>query len=223
VNRSITIELNRRILQAAGLGHPEKETDKGTSVEPSLALVARSHSEKRAILKEEREKKIKKRMMELVHQGTMPPELLLDDDLAASSKLDVDSFEDDPDAYDTDELLGSDVESIPSTDEENDSSQTMRTRERLRAKRRRQKAKALRKRKRDAWSKKRRDIELAKSRYYDDMIDQLVLDNPSLRPPHVSADLETKRSFVDRATAENMTRSKIEQMARWIRVIAVVV
>lgn len=240
-------ELDRRILSAAGI-HATGTISSSASAPKTLALFgnSRSHgsshdspapaasqersevhgmsySSKRAALKEDREKKIEKRMLEMVHKGSMPPELLLDEELARGSKMDADTFEGDPDAYDTDELLGSDVSSISSTDEENDSEEVCARRDRRRAKRRSKKSKLLRKRKRDAWAKKRRDIELAKSRYYDDMIDQLVLDNPALRPPHVSADLETKRSFVDRATAENMTRSKIEQMARWIRLVAVVV
>lgn len=227
---TVQIELNKRILQAAGFDTGVGVGTGGGSTaivasakgEAAPAFAPASYSHKRAHLKEERDRKIQKRMMEMVHKGTMPPELLLDDDLAAGSRLDADNFEDDPDAYDTDELLGSDVESIPSTDSEDDD-RVIDKRDRLRHKRRRQKAKALRRRKRDVWAKKRKEIEGAKSRYYDDMIDQLVLDNPGLRPPHVSADIETKRSFVDRATAENMTRSKIEQMARWIRVIAVVV
>lgn len=237
---SARLELDRRILSAAGFTHqrpvsssssslalfgkPEKVVEvKGGAEGQPVERMMRSYSSKRAALKEEREKKIEKRMMEMVHKGSMPPELLLDEELARGSKMDADTFEGDPDAYDTDELLGSDVSSISSTDEENDSEEVCARRDRRRQKRRSKKAKVLRKRKRDTWAKKRRDIELAKSRYYDDMIDQLVLDNPALRPPHVSADLETKRSFVDRATAENMTRSKIEQMARWIRLVAVVV
>ena len=242
-----SLELNRRILSAAGIsasktsvfasapGSSSSAAAPGANLfghhhqqqqqPPSSALVpaAATYSAKRAVLKEEREKKIEKRMMEMVHKGSMPPELLLDEELARGSKMDADNFEDDPDAYDTDELLGSDASSISSTDEERDDEEVCARRDRRRAKRRSKKSKVLRRRKRDAWNKKRRDIELAKSRYYDDMIDQLVIDNPALRPPHVSADLETKRSFVDRATAENMTRSKIEQMARWIRLVAVVV
>jgi hypothetical protein len=161
--------------------------------------------------------------MEMVHRGQMPPEMLLDEDLAQSSKLDADSFEDDPDAYDSDELLGSDVSSISSTDEETDTPEKAARRERRRSYRRRAKVRVLKKRRRRMWAKKRRDLDMAKSRYYDDMIDQLVMDNPLLRPPAATADLDTKRSFVDRATAENMTRAKIDQMASWIRAISVVV
>lgn len=232
----LEVELNRRILEAAGLfAKPIKSgaggggigigigggTGAGSAI-PQRAMLYESYAHRRQSLKEERERKIEKRMMDMVHKGTMPPELLLDEELAKGSKMDADNFEDDPDAYDTDELLGSDVETIPSTDEDEDEMEAVR-RDRMRAKRRSQKVRVLRRRKREAWAKKRKDIELAKSRYYDDMIDQLVQDNPSLRPPTVNDDLETKRAFVDRATAENMTRSKIENMTRWIRLVSVVV
>jgi len=181
-----------------------------------------NYAERRAALREEREHKIQARMMEMVHKGQMPPELLLDEDLAQSSKLDADSYENDPDAYDTDELLGSDASTISSTDDDNDTPEQASRRARRRDRRRREKIRVLKRRKRQMWAKKRRDVEAAKSRYYDDMIDELVRANPLLRPPAAAADLETKRAFVDRATAENMTRSKIDQMARWIYVVAVV-
>lgn len=231
----ITQALNARILEAArrmqgvgaggkgGEGSESGSAGAAASAERREVLDALSYAERRAALRRERERKINRRMMERVHQGTMPPELILDDDLARSSRMDVDNFEDDPDAYETEELLGSDVESIPSTDEERDTAEIARRRERLRDKRRRLKVRVLRRRRREAWATKRRDIETAKSRYYDDMIDQLVMDNPALNPPHASADLETKRAFVDRATAESLTRSKIDQMTRWIRVVSVVV
>ena len=182
-----------------------------------------SYATRRAAMKRDRERKVQARLMDMVHRGTAPPELLLDEDLERSALIDADTFENDPDAYDTDELLGSDAETIASTDEEDDTPELAFRRLKLRERRRRQKVKALRKRKRQAWAKKRADIEAAKSRYYDDMIDQLVVENPMLRPPPASVDLETKRAFVDRATAENATRSKIDQMASWIRVISIVV
>jgi hypothetical protein len=182
-----------------------------------------SYAERRAVLREDRDRKIQARMMEMVHKGQMPPELLLDEDLAQSSKLDADSYENDPDAYETEELLGSDVSSISSTDDDNDTPQLAARRARRRDRRRKDKIRVLKRRRRKLWAKKRRDIEDAKSRYYDDMIDELVRSNPLLRPPAAAADLETKRAFVDRATAENITRSKIDQMARWIYVVAVVV
>jgi len=182
-----------------------------------------SYAERRAVLREDRERKIQARMMEMVHKGQMPPELLLDEDLAQSSKLDADSYENDPDAYETEELLGSDVSSISSTDDDNDTPELAARRARRRDRRRRDKIRVLKRRRRKLWAKKRRDIEDAKSRYYDDMIDELVRGNPLLHPPAASADLETKRAFLDRATAENMTRAKIDQMARWIYVVSVVV
>jgi hypothetical protein len=205
--------------KAAGGGGEEKQQKQ---LETAVAL-ASNYAERRALLREGREQKVERRMMEMVHRGQMPPELLLDDDLAQSSKLDADAFEDDPDAYDSDELLGSDVSSISSTDEETDTPEKAARREHRRSSRRRAKVRVLKKRRRRMWAKKRRDLDLAKSRYYDDMIDQLVMDNPLLRPPAASADLDTKRSFVDRATAENLTRAKIDQMASWIRAISVVV
>jgi hypothetical protein len=186
------------------------------------AMPFANYAERRAALREDRERKIQARMMEMVHKGQMPPELLLDEDLAQSSKLDADSYENDPDAYDTDELLGSDASTISSTDDDNDTPEQASRRARRRDRRRREKVRVLKRRKRQMWAKKRRDVEAAKSRYYDDMIDELVRANPLLRPPAAAADLETKRAFVDRATAENMTRSKIDQMARWIYVVAVV-
>jgi hypothetical protein len=214
--------LRAKIISAARtmMGAPA-EHKQGPS--PAAAMPFASYAERRAALREDRDQKIQARMMEMVHKGQMPPELLLDDDLAQSSKLDADSYENDPDAYDTDELLGSDASSISETDEDNDTPEECAQRARRRDRRRRQKVRMLKRRKRQLWAKKRRDIEDAKSRYYDDMIDQLVRDNPGLRPPAASADLESKRAFVDRATAENLTRSKIEQMARWIFVVAVVV
>jgi hypothetical protein len=234
-----SMALNSRILRAAreltgvkdgggsggsgGSGSGSSGAASGKVVALPAAAFASNYAERRALLREDREQKVERRMMEMVHKGQMPPELLLDEDLAQSSKLDADAFEDDPDAYDSDELLGSDVSSISSTDEETDTPEKAARRDRRRTHRRRAKVRVLKKRRRRMWAKKRRDLDMAKSRYYDDMIDQLVMDNPLLRPPAAAADLDTKRSFVDRATAENLTRAKIDQMASWIRAISVVV
>lgn len=225
--------LRARILQAArglmGAGPPAAGgmggMGGGTLARrvPVAEMPFANYAERRAALREERERKVQARMMEMVHKGQMPPELLLDDDLAQASKLDADSYENDPDAYETEELLGSDVSSISSTDDEMDTPEQAARRARRRDRRRREKVRVLKRRKRQLWAKKRRDTEAARSRYYDDMIDDLVRANPLLRPPAASADLEAKRAFVDRATAENMTRAKIDQMARWIYVVAVVV
>jgi hypothetical protein len=223
--------LRARILQAArGLmgatgsaGAPQAGGMNLARRVPVAEMPFANYAERRAALREERERKIQARMMEMVHKGQMPPELLLDDDLAQASKLDADSYENDPDAYETEELLGSDVSSISSTDDEMDTPEHAARRARRRDRRRREKVRVLKRRKRQLWAKKRRDTEAARSRYYDDMIDDLVRANPLLRPPASSADLEAKRAFVDRATAENMTRAKIDQMARWIYVVAVVV
>lgn len=158
------------------------------------------------------------KMQELVTSKRLPWKVLLDHDVAQEVEHDLfkinSELEDDPDAYDTDELL-SDVESISSTDDEDTSRQIARRRK-LRAKRQKRKIKAIRKRKRLNRQRRKKDLDRAQHQYYDELIEELCMENHALRPPDKDADLDSKRVFVDRGNAQTATRDKVEQMRSWI-------
>lgn len=233
---STSIELDRRIASVAlqlrkqelgsrgdrGLQY-DVENDEDDDEEDRLMMATMRHGERRKLLRERRRRHAEEKMGQLVHTGRMPWKMMLDEEVARDVETDIGiqygnrAVDEDPDAYDTDELL-SDVSDVSSTDSENDTPEKERRRERHRRRIRRLKTRALRKRKREAKRKRKETIERAQHRYYDEMIQEICSEYPNLRDqaPRANADLEAKRSFIDRGQAEIMTQQKIDEMRQYI-------
>lgn len=229
-----TLALNARIETAAKRATLAKVAQGDESDDDVSALVGGGSLPHRAVREIKRSKRIKmagKRMSELVDDGRLPWKALLDNDFAQDVEANIDEYDhqtlplaEDPDAWDTDELL-SDAEPIDSTDSETDTPRRVKRRKRLREKRYYAKLKALRRRRVKAKRQRMQDLQRSKHRYYDELIMQIQRENPHLgaNAPPATADLEVKRSFVDRGTTETIVRQKSEQMKMYILLASIAV
>lgn len=231
------LELDRRIADAAlrlrrqeygsktvsFSGQGGDEDDGEEEKQDRAALASLPYAQRRKALREQRRRHAEAKMGQLVHAGRMPWKIMLDDEVARDVETDIGiqygtrAVDEDPDAYDTDELL-SDVSDVSSTDSETDTPSKIRRREKHRRRIRRMKIRVLRRRKREAKRKRKETIERAQHRYYDEMIQEICNESPQLRAqaPGTDADLESKRSFIDRGQAEIVTQQKVEQMRNYI-------
>lgn len=229
-----TLELDARIATAAKRiawgdeGHDDDGAGDIPRREARRAIEQLGFRERRDLMKRERMRSAEARMVRAVDENRLGYEALLDADLARDVEMKIDMFdrneatrEDDlnPDAYDTDELL-SDATLVSSTDEEFDTPRRRRRRKEVRRKHFRQKRQVLRRRRRESRVRMRAEVDRTYHAMFDDLIEQALDENRSLRPPPPRSTLEAKRSWLNNATRKAIVQRKMEQMRTYLLMIA---